>query len=141
MLMWEICSGKPPLSQEDHSLILSAKICQGFRPEIEEGIPKCYVDMMKLCWDADPTKRPTSKDLYETLYSWLHEPTKDLQQQFQVAEMYREKTANEYDPIEAGKRNPGAIYHSRSLRINKGSTSYSRSGMNDVLKITLTLKL
>jgi len=114
MLMWEICSGMPPLSQEDHSAILSAKICRGFRPEIEEGIPKCYADMMTLCWDADPRKRPTSKDLYETLYSWLNEPTEDIQRQIKAAETYRQKTANGYDPIKAGKTNPGAIYHSRS---------------------------
>src|SRR5581483_11531433 len=62
MLMWEICSGKCPLSGEVHDASLISRICQGFRPEIEEGIPECYVEVMKLCWDADPTKRLSPKD-------------------------------------------------------------------------------
>src|SRR6185369_9973015 len=84
MLMWEICSGKPPLSEEDHVVHLSMKICQGLRPEIEEVTPECYANLMKLCWDEDPTKRPTSKDLYHQFYSWLNKPTKEIQQQFEA---------------------------------------------------------
>src|SRR5579863_6962782 len=86
MLMWEICSGKRPLSEQVHDASLVSRICQGFRPEIEEGIPECYVQVMKSCWDMDPTKRPTSNDLYETFYSWLNKPTKDIQRQFEEAE-------------------------------------------------------
>ena len=115
MLMWEICSGKRPFSKEDHDAILSDKICQGLRPEIAECTPKCFTEVMKLCWDEDPTKRPTSTDLYKTFYSWLNEPTVDVQQQFEAAEKHRQKTAKYYDAMEANQNNPGAIYYSRLL--------------------------
>src|SRR2546421_757931 len=109
MLMWEICSGKPPLSEEDHTAQLSVRICQGLRPEIEEGTPKCYAEMMKLCWDNNATKRPTSKDLYEKFYSWLNMPTEEIQKQFEAAEKHRKMKVQDYDPIKAIKTNPGAI--------------------------------
>jgi len=115
MLMWEICSGKPPLSAEDHTAQLSVRICEGLRPEIEEGTPKHYAEMMKLCWDEDPTKRPTSKELYDELYSWLNKPTEEIQQEFEAAEKHRQIKAKDYDLINAMKTNPGAIYRSRLL--------------------------
>jgi len=84
---------------------------------------------MKLCWNANPKERPTSKDLYRLFYSWLNEPTKDIERQFEVAEEHRQKTTKYYDPIKAGKTNPGAIYRSRLLLTKPNSISQSRSSM------------
>jgi len=129
MLMWEISSGRAPLSEEDHTAQLSLRICQGLRPEIEHGTPECYAQIMKLCWNEDPKKRPISKDLYDTFYTWINEPTQENQQQFEEAEKHW-KIKEDYDPIQAMKMNPGAIYHSRLLSTKECSTLQSSLSMN-----------
>ncbi|RGB38691.1 kinase-like domain-containing protein, partial [Rhizophagus diaphanus] len=59
MIMWEFVSGIIPFKNKayDHHLVLS--ICEGERPEIIENTPKCYIDLMKKCWDSESSNRPT----------------------------------------------------------------------------------
>ena len=59
MLMWEIFSGFPPFSNRAHDCHLILEICNGLRPPILSNMPGEYVEMMKKCWDVDPSKRPT----------------------------------------------------------------------------------
>ncbi|CAB5212255.1 unnamed protein product [Rhizophagus irregularis] len=54
------------------SVILS--ICEGERPEIIENTPQCYVDLMKKCWDGDPLKRPSSKEVLNIIGEWIFLP-------------------------------------------------------------------
>ncbi|RGB42182.1 kinase-like domain-containing protein, partial [Rhizophagus diaphanus] len=64
MIMWEFTSGVPPFKNRAHDLQLSLSICEdGERPKIIENTPKCYRDLMKKCWDEDPLKRPSSKEV------------------------------------------------------------------------------
>jgi serine/threonine protein kinase len=58
MIMWELTSGVPPFNDRPHDFQLALDICKGERPDIIEGTPQCYVDLMKKCWDSDPLKRP-----------------------------------------------------------------------------------
>ncbi|EXX62283.1 hypothetical protein RirG_163190 [Rhizophagus irregularis DAOM 197198w] len=71
MIMWEFTSGIPPFKYEahDHDLILS--ICKGERPEIIKNTPKCYVDLMKKCWDSNPANRPTIIMLENIISEWI----------------------------------------------------------------------
>ncbi|POG66267.1 hypothetical protein GLOIN_2v1780764 [Rhizophagus irregularis DAOM 181602=DAOM 197198] len=71
MMMWEFTSGIPPFNDEahDHHLILS--ICKDERPEIIENIPKCYTDLMKKCWDSNPSNRPTIIMLENIITEWI----------------------------------------------------------------------
>ncbi|CAB4414833.1 unnamed protein product [Rhizophagus irregularis] len=71
MIMWEFISGNPPFSDRahDHHLILS--VCKGERPEIIENIPKCYTDLMKKCWDSNPSNRPTIIMLENIISEWI----------------------------------------------------------------------
>jgi serine/threonine protein kinase len=57
MLMWEISSGQPPFVYK-HDYDLAIKIINGMRPRIIPGTPLEYKELMKQCWDANPTKRP-----------------------------------------------------------------------------------
>ncbi|PKC59872.1 kinase-like protein, partial [Rhizophagus irregularis] len=59
MIMWEFTSGIPPFNNRtyDHHLILD--ICEGERPQIMRDAPECYVNLMKKCWDSNPSNRPT----------------------------------------------------------------------------------
>ncbi|RGB25835.1 kinase-like domain-containing protein [Rhizophagus diaphanus] len=61
----------PPFNDRahDHHLILS--ICEGERPEIIENTPKCYIDLMKKCWDSDPSNRPTIIMLENIISEWI----------------------------------------------------------------------
>jgi serine/threonine protein kinase len=71
MIMWEFTSGIPPFYYEahDHDLVLS--ICEGDRPKIIKDTPKCYVDLMKKCWDLNPSNRPTIVMLEYIISEWI----------------------------------------------------------------------
>ena len=64
MLMWEIFSGCPPFDDKAHDCHLILDICKGLRPPILSNMPKEYVEMMQRCWDVDPSKRPTIRELH-----------------------------------------------------------------------------
>ncbi|GBB92849.1 hypothetical protein RclHR1_20660002 [Rhizophagus clarus] len=74
MIMWELTSGIPPFNNKAHDFQLSLSICRGERPEIIENTPQCYVDLMKKCWNEDPTKRPTAKEVSDTIADWIFQP-------------------------------------------------------------------
>ena len=64
--MWEIFAGHPPFDNRAHNHRLVFDICaEGLRPPILPEMPDDYVQMMQRCWDVDPSKRPTSIDLWE----------------------------------------------------------------------------
>ncbi|CAB5353551.1 unnamed protein product [Rhizophagus irregularis] len=74
MIMWEFTSGVPPFNDRAHDFKLSLSICEGERPEIIENTPQCYVDLMKKCWDGDPLKRPSSKEVLNIIGEWIFLP-------------------------------------------------------------------
>ncbi|CAB5303937.1 unnamed protein product [Rhizophagus irregularis] len=71
MIMWEFTSGVPPFNNRAHDIQLSLSICKGERPEIIENTPQCYIDLMKMCWDEDPLKRPSSEKILNTIKEWI----------------------------------------------------------------------
>jgi serine/threonine protein kinase len=68
MIMWEFTSGNPPFSEECDI----KSICgEGKRPEIIKNTPKCYKDLMKKCWDDNPSNRPTVIMLENIISQWI----------------------------------------------------------------------
>ena len=68
MIMYFAATGRQPFANCAHDEFLALDICKGTRPEINKlEAPKCYVDLMKKCWDSNPENRPTSTELYESL--------------------------------------------------------------------------
>ncbi|RGB29063.1 kinase-like domain-containing protein [Rhizophagus diaphanus] len=65
MLMWEISSGQPPFSNYEHDYDLAMNIVNGIRPKIVPRTPLEYKNLMKQCWDADPSKRPDKNNNFE----------------------------------------------------------------------------
>ncbi|EXX74097.1 hypothetical protein RirG_054310 [Rhizophagus irregularis DAOM 197198w] len=61
--MWEVSSGQPPFNNYEHDYDLAMNIVNGIRPKIVPGTPLEYKNLMKQCWDADPSKRPDIKTL------------------------------------------------------------------------------
>ncbi|EXX78073.1 Cdc15p [Rhizophagus irregularis DAOM 197198w] len=68
MLMWEILSGRPPFVEREHNYYLAKDIINGIRPKIVPGTPLEYEDLMKQCWDANPSKRPVKYVLWDKIY-------------------------------------------------------------------------
>jgi serine/threonine protein kinase len=71
IIMWEFTSGIPPFKHKAHDHHLALSICEGERPEIVEHTPKCYIDLMKKCWDSDPSNRPTITMLENIISEWI----------------------------------------------------------------------
>ncbi|RGB31559.1 kinase-like domain-containing protein, partial [Rhizophagus diaphanus] len=80
MIMWEFTSGIPPFNHEAHDRNLILDICNkenGKRPDIIESTPKCYIDLMKKCWDSNPSNRPTIIMLENIISKWIEYITND----------------------------------------------------------------
>ncbi|GBC06280.1 hypothetical protein RclHR1_06730006 [Rhizophagus clarus] len=71
IIMWEFTSGIPPFNDKAHDHQLIYDICKGERPEIKKNTPKCYVDLMKRCWDSNPSNRPTITELEYEISEWI----------------------------------------------------------------------
>src|SRR5581483_7726035 len=71
MIMWEFTSGVTPFNDRAHDFQLSLSICRGERPEIIESTPQCYIDLMKKCWNKDPSKRPSASEIKNIIEEWM----------------------------------------------------------------------
>ncbi|EXX57505.1 Cdc15p [Rhizophagus irregularis DAOM 197198w] len=115
MIMWEITTGCKPFANVKHDIHLIYKILDGERPKITDDTPKCYANLMKSCWDPDPKKRPSMKEIYLTVNDWCFNSKNDAE--FKQAEAKREKLveSKKIGPEFAEKCHPEAIYTSRPL--------------------------
>ncbi|RIB21887.1 hypothetical protein C2G38_2034024 [Gigaspora rosea] len=72
--MWEISSGRIVSSEyERYDSNLVIEILKGLRPKVIQGIPLCYQNLLKRCWNNDPLKRPSAIEIYETIKSWKND--------------------------------------------------------------------
>ncbi|CAI2168982.1 134_t:CDS:2 [Funneliformis geosporum] len=67
IIMWEMTSGIPAFHNIVHNLQLSSSIRRGLRPITVEGTLPEYAELMKKCWDPDPSQRPTA-DILENIF-------------------------------------------------------------------------
>ncbi|KAG9300665.1 hypothetical protein G9A89_023463 [Geosiphon pyriformis] len=123
MILCEIATGKPPFHDRPHDVILIMNILNGERPDIASPtIPPCFAQIIQRCWDADPLKRPTSKEVKDRLFEM-----RDIDNaQFQEADTFvkaiadsnkLKKDISEYDQTTKWSTvfHPEAIYTSRLL--------------------------
>ncbi|PKY19101.1 kinase-like protein [Rhizophagus irregularis] len=132
MIMWEFTSGIPPFNNIAHDFQLSLNICKGERPEIIENTPQCYVDLMKRCWNEDPSKRPSSEEVFDIIHKWIFRPDK-----VKVKDINEELKCNIMEFINAPighnnnlttKSHPQAYYTSRLL-------DFTSKKLNEILEI------
>uniref|UniRef100_U9T1H8 Protein kinase domain-containing protein n=1 Tax=Rhizophagus irregularis (strain DAOM 181602 / DAOM 197198 / MUCL 43194) TaxID=747089 RepID=U9T1H8_RHIID len=68
MIMYFVATGIQPFYNRAHDHLLALAICKGVRPEINEPeAPKCYIDLMKKCWDLYPNNRPKIFEIHELI--------------------------------------------------------------------------
>ncbi|CAB4396605.1 unnamed protein product [Rhizophagus irregularis] len=105
-------TGRPPFDGRKHDEDLANRIMSvdDFRPEINEQIvPKCYIDLMKRCWDSNADNRPSATEVKEMISVFYHSYTRhpeykylteieiekeqsdEIKAQFELAELIREE--------------------------------------------------
>src|ERR1051325_7801809 len=90
--MYFVATGRQPFSDRAHDHVLALSICNGIRPEItEKEAPKCYIDLMKKCWDSNSDNRPNAIEIQKSINSFKH-PINEIEKQFEEA--YKYKKAN-----------------------------------------------
>jgi serine/threonine protein kinase len=112
MIMYFVATGKQPFSDRAHDKLLVYDVCKGIRPKINElEVPKCYIELMKRCWDSDPGNRPDTIEIENIIYSYLNS---DIKKQFEEAEEYRKENISSIE-INQSATHPQAINISRLL--------------------------
>ncbi len=90
MIMWEFISGIPPFNDKEHDFHLALSICKGERLETIENTPQCYIDLMKKCWDKDPSKRPNASEIKNIIKNWC----KNICNREDISENISEESVN-----------------------------------------------
>jgi serine/threonine protein kinase len=72
MVMYEMYTGRQPWEAELQAsgvspLVLTAWVLSGSRPSIPGHVPQPLSDIMRQCWNADPSHRPALSDIISAL--------------------------------------------------------------------------
>ncbi|CAB5364668.1 unnamed protein product [Rhizophagus irregularis] len=136
----EVLKGKPYTQAADiYSFVL--KICNGIRPEInEKEAPKCYIDLMKRCWDSNPDNRPSVIEVSELIELFckscnhiLVREDEKIEKQFEEAEEYRKANLLSVKNSKLTTQHPQAYYTSRLLNpFTKDLSKYDNINNNSV---------
>eukprot|EP01103_Thecamoeba_quadrilineata_P015349 TRINITY_DN4823_c0_g1_i1.p1 TRINITY_DN4823_c0_g1~~TRINITY_DN4823_c0_g1_i1.p1 ORF type:complete len:545 (+),score=65.65 TRINITY_DN4823_c0_g1_i1:29-1663(+) len=62
ILLWEIWTREVPFAGESVDSIRTAIISQK-RPKIPQGLDPVYADLIRRCWDGDPSGRPSAREV------------------------------------------------------------------------------
>ncbi|CAG8750581.1 8251_t:CDS:1, partial [Dentiscutata erythropus] len=110
-----------------HDIHLAREIHRGLRPCIPSYVPNLVTELIIKCWDAQPNKRPTSKELYETTSIWINEILNDEAIEFvEQIKNADETLENCLKPNLSAIPHPEAIYSSRRFE----SLNQKDSGMH-----------
>ncbi|MCE8162870.1 MAG: protein kinase [Candidatus Moeniiplasma glomeromycotorum] len=144
VVAYEIFSCFPPYYYLEHDAALASLICKGLRAQFQIKIPSLLKNMIERCWDADPTQRPTSRELNDTFSSWLTkqrstDSRKNLKKNTEFYRQYREIVEKFSQALSASfntlnfdyKLHPQAIYTSRLLDFRELSKPQNSKEVND----------
>jgi serine/threonine protein kinase len=126
MIMWELTTGRKPFDNAEHDINLIYEIIDGKRPKITNDTPEWFANLMKKCWDSNPSKRPTIDEIYNSvsnreiwyyIHGYFNEITHFEIKAFEQAEKKRLELiqSEKLGPEFSEKLHPKAIYTSRAL--------------------------
>ncbi|GBC37973.2 kinase-like domain-containing protein [Rhizophagus irregularis DAOM 181602=DAOM 197198] len=136
----EVLKGKPYTQAADiYSFALN--ICNGNRPKINENeAPKCYIDLMKRCWDSNPNNRPSAIEVGEFIRLFRSRKNEEIEKQFIEAEEYRKTNLLSVENIQSTTHHPQAYYTSRLLNsYTKDLSKYDNINNNSVEIVDFTM--
>jgi serine/threonine protein kinase len=116
IIAYEVCTGLPPYNNMSHEEFLATEICKGLRPNTGDyKIPQLIIEVIKNCWDEDPTKRPKIVELRKKLADLCNYDS-ETSKQFEEADKINDSSNT---PLSPGAilytTNFQAIYTSRFL--------------------------
>ncbi|GBB86885.1 hypothetical protein RclHR1_13310001 [Rhizophagus clarus] len=149
MIMYVIATGKQPFIDQAHNEILAISICNGTRPKINEKImPKCYIDLIKKCWNSNPDNRPNSieiKDTIKLFYDSLDQNFEkkeqkhyEIEEQFKKTQEYRKANFLSIKNNQVTVSHPQAVYSSRLLNPFTKNLDYNINNYDTVEIIDFT---
>src|SRR6266496_349660 len=116
MIMYFVATGKQPFADCAHNQELVLNICNGIRPEVKEPeAPKCYINLMKKCWDSNPDNRPDVAEIKRLIGSFCSNF-----KQFKEADDYRKA-----NPLSI--ENTQLITHSQAHYTSRLLNSYTKN--------------
>ena len=71
ILFWELVEFKKPFDQMNREEFFEKVIHGGLRPHISKKIPNDLADLIRRCWDLDPTHRPSCQSIVLALAEML----------------------------------------------------------------------
>ncbi|GES73526.1 kinase-like domain-containing protein [Rhizophagus clarus] len=108
---WKYHYSIPPFNHEAHDYYLIMSICEGKRPEIIKNTPKCYIDLMKKCWNPNPSDRPTITVLENIISEWVqcinkyYEINRDGKYKHIVPDVYNQLKNDMFEFVKANETN------------------------------------
>ncbi|CAB5382523.1 unnamed protein product [Rhizophagus irregularis] len=146
MIMYFVATAKQPFANSAHDHYLALNVCNGIRPEVNEKItPKCYIDLMKKCWDTNPDNRPNTFEIKESIYLFYHSLDQnfkekeqrdyEIEKQFKVTEVYRKENFLSFKNNQSIYTYSQAIYTSGLLNPPKKFSSTVIGGIVDSMKL------
>ncbi|GES97184.1 kinase-like domain-containing protein [Rhizophagus clarus] len=115
IIAYEVCTGLPPYHDIAHDKLLAISICQGLRPKSDYKIPQLILDIIKQCWDADPSKRPKAVELYDLFDLFGDEIDKQIEEADKINEKLTTTSSLYTSTTLSYVTNPQAFYTSRLL--------------------------
>jgi serine/threonine protein kinase len=125
IVIYEYVSGLSPYYNVLHDVHLAKKIMKGLRPNLDEvAMPQLLKDLVRKCWDADPSKRPIASVVKDVLGDWFIENRNKKNTEFhQQCKLIKETEEKEF--YEFCKQHENMDYNkAREIFYKSPSTSY-----------------
>ena len=71
IVLWELLTFEEPYRGLSLPYIAKAVVQEDYRPKIPSSTPADYADLLQHCWHREPSSRPTSKEIVQTLNTMI----------------------------------------------------------------------